>query len=315
MKSITCSPQRAKFTCYSEERMSQNLNPPVRPLAGPSGKKPEQAFTLIELLVVIAIIAILAALLMPALAKAKFSSLVTSCSSNYKQWAIACNLYATDNPQGYYPSFTITTAQPGENVTDVAPNFITNMAPYGISVPLYFCPVRPNEFAAANQSYYTNSHHYIQSWTDLSLYYTQKPGNQYGDYIIFSSILIWVPRNVTGGADNGNWWPYTSDYPTTSDYNDRYNPIDITNGGWPLKSSDRSASKQPLVSDYCVAYGTTETNAMNANPAISVTSGHPFHNQVNSVNVGYADGHVETHVPVNMNWHMVGDGGNETYFY
>ena len=69
----------------------------------------QRSFTLIELLVVISIIAILAAMLMPALNKTRETGRKGSCTSNLKQVGMAMNLYTGDNG-GYAPMFSQSTA-------------------------------------------------------------------------------------------------------------------------------------------------------------------------------------------------------------
>ena len=68
----------------------------------PSRHSPRSGFTLIELLVVIAIIAILAAMLLPALAKSKLKAQGVHCMNDQKQLALSFNMYTLDNTD-YFP--------------------------------------------------------------------------------------------------------------------------------------------------------------------------------------------------------------------
>jgi prepilin-type N-terminal cleavage/methylation domain-containing protein len=86
------------------------------------------AFTLIELLVVIAIIAILAAMLLPALARAKETARRIGCLNNLRQLAIASHLYVDEN-QGTYPLRSGVDRWPDKFYID-----------YGKSIKLLLCP-------------------------------------------------------------------------------------------------------------------------------------------------------------------------------
>jgi prepilin-type N-terminal cleavage/methylation domain-containing protein len=86
-----------------------------------------RGFTLIELLVVIAIIAILAAMLLPALAKAKLKAQQVACVANIKQIGVAMAMYVDDN-SGYFPP--IKTLQDPKNPLGPSWNWAKSLGSY-----------------------------------------------------------------------------------------------------------------------------------------------------------------------------------------
>ena len=181
----------------------------------------KKSFTLIELLVVIAIIAILAAMLLPALAKAREKARQISCASNLKQFGLAVTMY-TDENQDFFPIQKITSKEGwifGTNVEgakyDLSPKDGA-LYPYINDEKMYLCKSDTNK---VNATYARN--------TNLSTAKTnvvvKKP----------SSFVTFVEDN---NNDDGNFatvaWDYTTNAladTTSSNTVGRFHNGDSTN--------------------------------------------------------------------------------------
>ena len=245
-----------------------------------------RAFTLLELMVVIAIIGVLAAMMLPAMGKAKLYTKVANCTSNYRQWGVAVSLYANEDELGRLPSFKM--PRTGLNPWDVSVDMAPALETYGLTVPMWHCPVRPWEFTEANNWFKKTQKRSLTSVADLDQFFRSK-------YVTFAMLrhCWWVPRPL---ADTGELFPA---------------PLNVgaavrEPAGWPTRLDSPVAARQPIISDLCLAPGFKNTDPRKA------VAGHSDGKKVINVNLAFADGHVETRTRANIRWQQ---SGNWTSFY
>jgi hypothetical protein len=177
---------------------------------------------------------------------------------------------------------------------------ITGMENYGLTVPMWYCPVRPDQFNVDNAKIVAATGHPLISLQDLAQavqYNTTPFGTIYHE--------LWVPRY----ADNPGQETLNDLFPQV--WNNVLNIPNIhanePNGQWPSKTTDATVSLVPILSDQIVGVS-SDTNLFRA------TGGHPYNGKVASANLLYGDAHVESRNSSRIQWRWIG-GASYVAFY
>ena len=228
------------------------LSPPARP-----------GFTLVELLVVIGIIAVLVGMLLPAVTRARFQAIFTTCAERQRQMVMAMQMYANEH-KGYFPRHDLGS---GGNLWDVAPETYSVLRErYGQPHTMFFCPDAREDLEADEYDTFLG------------------PGGTSGFYLI--GWLYWVPR-----ANNGLIVPPDPGSPGFT-----IRDTEIFRG--PIRMGDEFFNKNPVLTDLIIIYddwpaGTDlSQDPRPMAPNYGAWTSHRWKGLLAGTNQAFADGHV-----------------------
>ena len=275
--------------------MHSQISAPSRAVCQPRYKG---AFTLIELLVVIAIIAILAAILFPAFARARENARRSSCQSNLKQIGLGIMQYTQDYDEFFVPAFVGGTL-PNSGVAALTgwPELIY---PYVKSTQVYQCPSETTTgtgYAARN----FRGRLGMASTTPLPIHYAYSfyvggtSGYTVGTEFGFKNIAMMPSASkVIMMADGGSVPPWRESPARTN----------VPAEEWKLKTgaadSTTLGAANPLLYP---PYVLTHPNSIfldKASSSYNDNYGAPFARHLGTVNILWADGHVKAMKPSNI---------------
>ena len=258
---------------------------------------PAAGFTLVELMVVVGIIAVLAGLLLPALSYGRFRAKVATCSNNYRQWCVASAAYASDDGKGRLPSFPL----PTDKMTKyssiepwfVAYEMVPSMAAHGVTLPMWFCPLRPVRLQIKRDNFRHLRGREMATLDDM----VDEQKNVQRAAFMSTDFQWWVPRRL---GDSSLEFP-----------DPQWMRTRIPDA-WPRRLEDPTISTMPIISDWILGGWDDDRTHFLINGG---SQGHVWGGDVRNVNAGFADGHVETRPKAQLRWQADGSGQAESPGY